>query len=129
MREMPSEDLRMVAIRCMDATISVVNLTPHEVCVANADGNIVACYAPSGVAARCAISQETVGSVGGVPVRRTVFGDVQGIPEQRDGVVYITSTLVAQNALRSDVISPDTGPTAVRENGQVVAVRGFQAFA
>jgi hypothetical protein len=109
--------------------VQVVNLTPHPIRVVDELGNFVAEYPPSGKVARCSISQEVVGSVGGVPLRRSVVGEVQGIPAPAEDTMYVVSTLVAQSAQRSDVISPDTGPTAVRENGQVVAVRAFQAFA
>src|ERR1043166_3507466 len=43
-----------------------------------------------------------------------------------EGTVYLVSTPAAQKAAqmgRIDVVSPDTGPTAIREAGQVKAVR------
>jgi hypothetical protein len=64
----------------------------------------------------------------GIPIVRQHFGQIENLPEPTDGVIYITSSLVAQAAQRVDVVSPDTGPTAIRENGQIVAVRGLQAF-
>jgi hypothetical protein len=45
--------------------------------------------------------------------------------EHMEPVVYITSMLVAQAAKRPDVLSPDSGSAAIRENGQVVAVLGL----
>jgi hypothetical protein len=107
----------------------VVNLTPHAISVADSEGNVVMTLPPSGHVARVATSQEVVWELVGRPVTRTVFGEVTGIPEPVEGTVYLVSTLVAQAARRSDVVSPDTGPTAVRKDGQVVAVRGFQVFA
>lgn len=106
----------------------IVNLTPHAISTADADGNLLATYEPSGSLARCAVSSETVATVDGVAIRRTVFGEVTGIPAAQDGVLYLTSTLVAQAAKRADVVSPDTGPTAVRKDGHVIAVKGFQTF-
>jgi hypothetical protein len=107
----------------------VINLTPHAVSLADADGNVIATFPPSGQVARVATTTEVVGELMGRPISRTTFGEVTGVPAPAEGVVYLVSTLVAQAARRSDVVSPDTGPTAVRKDGQVVAVRGFQVFA
>lgn len=110
----------------------VVNLTPHEICVADEAGNVIRRYPPSGIVARCAVSAEPVGEVDGVPVVRSSFGEVQGLPEVGDYrvVVYLVSSMVAQAAAnRLNVVAPDTGPTAVRdEQGRIVAVRRFQKF-
>ena len=106
----------------------IVNLTPHAITLVGEDGSVIATFPPSGVVARVATSTEVVGSLMGAPVKHTIFGEVEGIPAPQEGTVYLVSTLVAQAAKRSDVVSPDTGPTAVRENGQVVGVRGFQSF-
>ena len=105
-----------------------INLTPHEIRVRLTNGEEFK-FAPSGQAARVSVTSEKVAEPEGIPVLRQVFGAVQGLPEPEEGVIYITSTLVAQVAKRVDVVSPDTGPTAIREAGQVVAVRGLQAFA
>jgi hypothetical protein len=107
----------------------VINLTPHAISVANSEGGVVMTLPPSGNVARVATSQEVVWELVERPVTRTVFGEVTGIPAPAEGIVYLVSTLVAQAARRPDVVSPDTGPTAVRKDGQVVAVRGFQVFA
>jgi hypothetical protein len=107
----------------------ILNLTPHPVSLADAEGNVLATFPPSGQLARVATSTEVVGELMGRPVSRTNFGEVAGVPAPVEGVVYLVSTLVAQAARRPDVVSPDTGPTAIRKDGQVVAVRGFQVFA
>lgn len=110
-------------------TMNIVNLTPHSISLADEAGNIVDTFAPSGKVVRMATSQEVVGeAVAGVPLRRTVFGEVSGLPEPQEGVLYLVSSLIAQRVQRADVVSPDTGPTAVRKDGQVVAVRALQAF-
>ena len=57
---------------------------------------------------------------------RVSYGEIEGLPEPADGTIYIVSAIVAQAAMRADVLSPDTGPTAIRdENGQIQAVRRF----
>jgi len=109
--------------------MALINLTPHQVVVRLADGGDVI-FSPSGRVARCAVSQETVGEANGIPIVRSVFGAVEGLPEAQDGTIYIVSSLVAQAvAGREDVVAPDTGPTAVRdEGGRIVAVTRFQKF-
>ena len=110
--------------------MSIINLTPHAISVRLNGRDIV--IPPSGQIARVATSAELVAEVDGIPVYRTVFGSVEGLPEPKAGIVLITSTIVAQAAARlgrTDVVSPDTGPTAVRVNGQIVAVTRLQTFA
>jgi hypothetical protein len=85
---------------------------------------------PTAPAARVAVSSVPAGTTEYcVPLVRQEFGEIENLPAPIPGVVYITSTLVPQRAGRPDVVSPDTGPTAIRENGQVVAVRNLQVFA
>jgi len=109
--------------------MTLINLTPHAIKVAAEDGSIVLEIAASGSTARCAASSETVGEIDGTPVVRSAFGPVEGLPEPIEGTVYIVSSMVAQQcAGREDVVAPDTGPTAIREKGQVVAVKRFQRF-
>lgn len=92
-----------------------VNLTPHSIVLRGKDGDVT--VAPSGQVARVATTQTVVAEVNGFPVVRTVQGEPQGIPSPEDGKVFIASTLVASVVRRADVLSPDTGPTAIRENG------------
>lgn len=107
--------------------MELINLTPHTINVLLADGQEVS-FHPSGGVARCAVMSVDAFGINGIPVRKQTFGEVEGIPTPKDGVTYLTSTLVAQRANRTDVVSPDTGPTAIREGGQVKAVTAFQAF-
>lgn len=106
----------------------MINLTPHPINLADEAGNIVATIPPSGTVARVQTASVEVVRLMGFPINRTTFGEVTGLPDPVEGVYYVASTLVAQAAKRSDVVAPDTGPTAVRQDGQVKAVRGFQTF-
>ena len=102
---------------------SFVNLTPHAITVEGV-GTIPA----SGQVARVETRRCCVGSInGGVLLVSQISGDVQSLPEPREGVVYIVSAFVlsALAGKRRDVVAPDTGADAVRENGQIMAVRGF----
>jgi len=108
----------------------LVNCTAHPIHIADDAGNVVRVIEPSGIVARVAVEQREVGVIDGIPVVESVFGEVEGLPEPQDGVVYIVSTptmLAARKMGRTDVVSPDTGPTAVRDTeGRIVAVRRFQ---
>lgn len=103
-----------------------INLTPHALTVIDAAG-VEHVFEPSGQLARVSSSQEKLPDVGGFAVARTVWGAVTGVPDPKEGVVFIVSALVlAHCADRPDVVGPDTGPTAVRnDKGHIVAVRGF----
>ena len=84
---------------------------------------------PSGEVARLSTTSVDVGTLLGAPIKKTVYGEVSGVPDPQEGVVYLVSALVAQATKREDVVAPDTGPSAVRNaDGQVVAVRGFITF-
>lgn len=105
----------------------LVNLTPHAINVAGTDGEVVLTVPPGGVIARVTTSQEVVGNIDGIDVVKTTFGTVEGLPEPTAGTTYVVSSLVLGRCQdRDDVVAPDTGPTAIRKDGQVVAVRRFQ---
>ena len=102
-----------------------MNLTPHPLNVLDANG-VEHVFMPTTLAARVAVSVEAREPVEGFRVSSQSFGEVENLPAQ-EGVTYIVSALVlsALKGSRSDVVAPDTGPTAIRENGQIKAVRGF----
>jgi len=108
----------------------IYNCTPHAIVVRKDDGSETV-FPPSGTVVRMSTTTEVVAQVDGVPVSRTTFGQPEGWPDAGPNDIVIVSTLVAQNAGNRPfrVVAPDTGPTAIRANGQVVAVCGFQTFA
>lgn len=101
-----------------------INLTPHAI---NVEGYGI--IEPSGKVARVTITHRDMGSRGGVRVRQTVRGMVEGIPAPADSVCYVVSGMVLDALAGSriaDVVAPDTGADAIRnEKGQIVAVNGF----
>ncbi len=109
----------------------LVNVTQHPI-VIRLDDERELILQPSGVHARVTTEQTVVAEADGVPIVATRFSEIRDLPEPKEGVLYVASTLVAQAAARigrSDVVSPDTGPTAIRDsNGQIVAVRRLQTF-
>lgn len=86
---------------------------------------------PAGAVARVAATQVQIGQAGPVPIVRTTYGEVTGLPAPQPGTIYVVSGLV-RGAItgRPDVVAPDTGPTAIRgQDGQIVAVRRFVGVA
>jgi len=110
-----------------------VNLTPHVIVLQSAEGTRHS-VAPSGTVARIATVPYADSLVCGCaewPDGVTLCGPTQwgepvGLPEPKEGVVYIVSALFAGRVGdRKDTYYPATGPKdgCVRdEKGQVVAV-------
>lgn len=109
--------------------MKLVNVTQHEIVIRTGEDEYIV-LPPSGQVARLAVDQAVTGYVNGIPVAVTVFGNLTGLPDPEDGVIYVASTMVAQAASyagRDDVLSPDTGPTAIKgEDGRVKAVVRLQ---
>jgi hypothetical protein len=100
-----------------------INCTPHALTIEG-----LGTIEPSGIVPRVATNRQPATEVGGVRLVRTVKGAAEGLPASVDGVVLIVSGMVldALGNTRPDVVAPDTGPDAVRdEKGHIVAVRGF----
>lgn len=123
--------------------MKIVNCTPHEIVLRSTVGcrGHEFVFPPSGTVARVATVQEHDSDVclsdgdddfKGISIYLTKLGEVEGLPDPERGVLYITSSIVAQAAAaagRTDVCSPDTGPTALRVDGQIVAVTRLQRWA
>ena len=109
----------------------LVNLTPHEIRVFDEAGNIIT-IPPSGRVARVKTEQKVIGKVASIPIVKTTFGEVEGLPAPQPNTIFIVSSLVAQAVAneRDDVVAPDTSPSgAVRdEKGNIVGVRRFQKW-
>jgi hypothetical protein len=103
---------------------SMLNLTPHAITIRRADGDIT--FPPSGKVARVATNAVRVGTYNGIPVVSNKYGPVEGIVRDEQGVpvpcIVSGMVLAALPAGTPNVYAPATGATAVRENGQVVAV-------
>ena len=107
--------------------MKIVNLTPHDVKLFHEGKEHV--FPNAGVIARVASSSEFSHSVNGLPVHKTIYAEVENLPEPQDGVIYIVALLVAQvlAGTRTDIVCPDTGPdSAVRDNkGLIAGVKRF----
>lgn len=106
--------------------MKLINLTPHDIIIRLPDRDRV--IPASGTVARVATSHELVGEIDGIPVSVQTFGQIEGLPEPRDGVFYIVSAIVlsaAKELGRTDVVAPDTARAIRNEAGQIVAVPGL----
>jgi len=105
-----------------------VNLTPHEIRVIKGNGEVMVIQ-PSGLIARIKeeiLFDEVVEDVEMIEKR---FSEVEGLPEKIEkNAIYVVSMMVKNTErLRSNskFVVPDTGATAIRENGRIIAVRRF----
>lgn len=104
--------------------ITIKNLTPHPITFVGVDGGADLTIAPEPTPARLSTEVVTIGDVNGIPVTETRFGDVTGLPEPQDGVVYVTSALVAKAAAGRDDVFVTSD--AVRDaQGRVVGCRAL----
>ena len=105
----------------------VINLTPHRVVVQNAtDPNEGWLFEPSGIIPRLETIEEIAEDTWGIPTVTRKFGNIQNLPEKTEGAVFIVSSLILSACPdRVDLVAPDTGATAIRENGQIQAVTRF----
>jgi hypothetical protein len=85
----------------------ILNLTPHEITLVNAEGEVVTRISPSGGLVRLAARTVSAGTLAGIPVSRTEYGEPEGLPEEKPGVFLIVSQLV-KSALthRTDLLVP-----------------------
>jgi len=100
-----------------------INLTPHSINILNENGDETV-IEPSGIVARCQQTNQQRGEINGVPIQQSVFGQVEGLPEQKHDVGYIVSGLVlAQVPDRPDVFAP---ANPIRdENGRIIGCAGL----
>jgi len=107
-----------------------INFTRHEI-VVRRDGQAGLWIPPSGTVIRMTARYTHIDDVEGAEVVETKYFLPDGLmPEPHDGIIYIVSSLVAMRFKgRADVVAPDTGITAIREQGRIVAIRRFQRFA
>lgn len=75
--------------------VKMINLTPHAVTFYASDGNTVLQTIPSSGVARAEQERESVGEVNNIPVFKTSYGAVEGLPDPKRGTIYIVSVLTA----------------------------------
>lgn len=108
----------------MEMEMELVNLTPHPVTFLR-EGREPLTVPPSGRVARAFSYTEDAGEdVCGVPVTRTRFSEVTGLPDPKEGTAYVVSAIVAQRARgRKDVFLPNE--TVRDADGRVIGCRSL----
>lgn len=107
--------------------MKIVNMTPHALNIIAGNGAVALTIPSSGVA-RAAQKREHIAdlTVDGVsiPVSKSTYGAVEGLPAPVDGVIYVVSALTAQACPdRADVFITDD---PVRdEAGRIIGCRGL----
>lgn len=99
-------------------------MTPHPVHIVDADGQVLVTFPKGETMIRLAVSTASAGTVAGVALSKTVFGEPVGLPDFSEGTYYIVSQLV-KNALpdRSDLLVP---AEVVRDaNGNILGCKSL----
>ena len=107
--------------------MEIVNLTPHEVKVLDDDDNVIATFPSVGVA-RARQHDVPASEIESIPVVKTEFGEVSGLPEPTGGVVFIVSRITVEAAQAQGRSTDDLLVTsgAVRDSqGRIVGCRAF----
>ena len=104
--------------------MNIKNLTPHTINFVSPEGHPVIDIEPAGTVARVSVNTEMVGEIDGIPVTKSVYGEVVDLPEPEDGTIYIVSALVAGRVPeREDVFIPSE---SVRdENGRIIGCKSL----
>lgn len=104
--------------------MNIKNLTPHTINFVSSEGYPIMDIKPEGTVARVSVRTATVGEIDGIPVTKSVYGEVMDLPEPEEGTIYIVSALVAGRVPeREDVFIPNE---SVRdEKGRIVGCKSL----
>lgn len=102
----------------------IINMTPHEVKIVDDEEALIKSFAASGNLARCKTVPVSAGSLDGLPLTKTEYGDVEGLPDQQPDVFYIVSALVRTRLPeRKDLLSP--GQQVRDDAGRVIGCKSL----
>jgi hypothetical protein len=112
-----------------EEVITLVNLMKHDCTCSFPEpwGSFV--VKPSGVEATVSTKEVEGTLLGGtLPIVSVVYGEVQNLPDPEAGIMYIVNAMVFERSSRKDLLAPDTGKSAIRdEKGMVKAITRFKA--
>lgn len=102
----------------------VINLTPHPITFVDGKDTVICTVEPSGTVARVSCSIENMGNINGIPVTGNCYGEVEGLPQPEDDVIYLVSSLVASRCTeRADVFIPNE--PVRNEKGFIIGCKSF----
>lgn len=100
----------------------IVNLTPHTLNFVFDEKTID--IAPSGVIARVSAKDTPMNPINGIPVFKTVYGEIENLPDPCEGKIYVVSSLVAARCPeREDVFIP--GRPIRDDQGRIIGSAGL----
>lgn len=100
----------------------IINLTKQTIRIADENDEVYRTFEPhkEGLEVRSKGHKATIEDI---PIEVTEVTGIKGLPEPQEGTYYIVPDTVARTYERSDLLTPDTGPTAIRnEKEEVYAV-------
>jgi hypothetical protein len=118
--------------------MNLVNLTPHAIHMMNENNDVIFTIPRSGQVARCETRRVMTGKIhitydndmgelyiATLPINKTEYGQVTGLPEPEVGTYYIVSAIVAQavRGQRDDVLIVDD--TVRDESGRIIGARAL----
>lgn len=110
---------------------NIVNRTPHPITIMAADGLTAIASLPAasrGEVARVEAVTESDGKIGGIPIMRTRWGQIIGLPAYEAGTYHVVSVIVAEAAVDSGRRSDDLlvpGDQVRDASGRIVGCRGL----
>ena len=109
----------------------IINLTSHAISIVRDDNKSPLVIAPHGIVCRVKEETKTVSSINGIPIRVSHPTDVEGLPPQQEGAIYITSGMAASAAWdlgMTDVYCPSTLEEDIirNEKGLTVAIKALK---
>ena len=110
----------------MKKNIKVVNCTPHDINLVTKSGNIT--FPRSGIIPRLKEVQQKINSVNSngieIDIMEKSFLEPEGLPEQKEGTIYIVSALVAGAVKdRDDIFIPND--TVRDDQGRIIGCRNL----
>ena len=100
----------------------MLNLTPHAIAIILDSGETLT-VPPSGTVARVTTHEEEIAPLGRISIIKRVLGKAEGLPEGTDQPILVSAMVLAAVPGRPNTYAPDTGPTAIRdEGGRIQAV-------
>lgn len=108
--------------------INVDNYTPHTISLYTPDGKTQLCGITSSGIARAKETHETIDILTtdnfNVPVDKVSYGDVEGLPPEREGFYHVVSLITSlQCRSRSDLLI--VSGTVRDDQGRIVGCTGF----
>ena len=110
----------------MKNNIKIINCTPHDVNLVTTNGSIT--FPRSGIIPRLTEQQKKINSINSngieIDIMQKSFSEVEGLPEPKEGTIFIVSALVAGAVKnRDDLVIPND--TIRNEKGNIIGCKNL----